>query len=193
MAMLQQGFHRRLNGQDVSFLSKSEQASSNTQMNNGQAAQRAGGGVSRFAAPTSTNGAAGLHVVILSEGGLEQELCQRISLLAQAGVDTSNDQELARALQDMLDREVEEEATLRVCRQLEQEDADRLVALRLNEEEQVRQKDDRFFAMRLHQNTHHGEFGGGTGAIGSMECMSEEEQDRAYAMRLQQEHVMLQQ
>lgn len=176
MAMLQSGFNRRLNGQDVSFLSKA-----------------ANGAITRSLRPCARTsaGAAGLQVALLSEGALENELFRRIIVLAQAGVVTSNDQELARALQDMLDREVEEEASLRVCRQLEQEDADRLVALRLNTEEQNSQEQDHLFAVRLHQNTQHPdrESAGGTG-VGVMESMMQQEQDRAYAIQLQQELVV---
>ena len=46
---------------------------------------------------------------------LEAELEERIDLLAQQGVDTSNDEELALALQEMLDREYHEELSLRLC------------------------------------------------------------------------------
>jgi len=40
----------------------------------------------------------------------------RIEVLARQGVDTSNDEELARALQEMLDREYQEELSLSLCR-----------------------------------------------------------------------------
>jgi hypothetical protein len=46
------------------------------------------------------------------------------------------DEELARALQAMLDQEYEEELSLCLCEQLEQEEQDRVMALRLEREGQ---------------------------------------------------------
>ena len=67
---------------------------------------------------------------------LESELQARIVVLAARGVDTSNDEQLARALQEMLDQEYEEELSLCLCEQLEQEEQDRVVAMRLEREGQ---------------------------------------------------------
>jgi len=65
---------------------------------------------------------------------LETELQARIVVLAARGVDTSNDEELARALQAMLDHEYEEELSLCPCMQSEQEEQDRVVAMSLERE-----------------------------------------------------------
>lgn len=149
--------------------------------------RKGGSGAGAPAGLLTGAGARGLGALILNgpmdAASLEAELQARIVVLAERGVDTSNDAELARALQAMLDREYEEELSLRLCQQLEQEEQDRVVAMRLEREGQ------------LSGNNSHGNasnssrFDAQRWGVAEAEGRgrSQVEQDRLMAMRIEEE------
>jgi len=148
---------------------------------------RKGGGGGAPAGLLTGAGARGVSGLIMNgstdAASLEAELQARIVVLAESGVDTSNDEELARALQAMLDREYEEELSLRLCQQLEQEEQDRVVAMRLEREAglsghpSLGNANGRFGALRL----------GGPEAEVPSRRPCQVEQDRLMAMRMEEE------